>query len=179
MADPNVSPAEPQKSNFENFKIALKEISFAGGLLVFIITSLTSLSLSGVLTVLLEGGFSLDGEGLLLLFKTIRLTAPLTAGVAIVAYALWRKWIDSFFYTGILGAGVFALTSVLLQKNGQNLILNAWEEKPSGNVAISFLVSLLKQYFLLYTWAPFLSSLLIGIFLAWALHRLHEASKPS
>ncbi len=154
-----------------SLKQAVKDISSAGGLTVFLITTLTSFSLPGVLTTVLEGSFSLESEGVGLLFETIRLTAPLTLGIVLIALAIVREWVVDAYSMFFLSSIVLVLTTLALRSDGQSMVMDAWNNM-SGNPFVSFPKNLLIQYFELYFWKPFVSSFLVGGFLTWALNRL-------
>ena len=78
------NPAAKPEEKKHTLKQALKDISTAGGITVFVITTLTSFSLPGILSTVLQGDFSLDAEGIVLIWKMILLTAPLTIGIVVV-----------------------------------------------------------------------------------------------
>lgn len=164
-----INPAEePQKATL---KKALKDISTAGGLTVFVITMLSSFSLPGILSTLLKGEFGLDAEGIRLIWEMIRLTAPLTLGIAIIILALMQEWIEDGYAIIISSGIVLVITTLLLREDGQSIISTAWKSS-SGNILITFPLQLLIQYFRIYFWIPFVSSFIIGFFISWSVSRL-------
>jgi hypothetical protein len=164
--------AEPEKKK-HSLKQALKDISTAGGLAVFVITTLTSFSLPGILSTVLQGDFSLDAEGITLIYKMIRLTAPLTLGLVIVILALMREWVNEVWSTAILLSLVLIVTTLLLREDGQSIISVAWG-RTTGNPIFYFPLQLLLEYFRIYFWIPFVSSFIIAFFISWAISRLIE-----
>lgn len=155
----------------KSLKQAIKDISSAGGLTVFLITGLTSFSLPGILTTAMGGSFSLDAEGVGLLIETIQLTAPLTIGVTIIALAIVREWVEDAYGMFLLASIVMVLTTLTLKADGGNMVANAWKNM-QGNPFVAFPKNLFLQYFELYFWKPFVSSLLVSGFLTWTLNRL-------
>ncbi|WP_373552825.1 hypothetical protein [Haliscomenobacter sp.] len=162
--------AEPEKKK-HSLKQALKDISTAGGLAVFVITTLSSFSLPGILSTVLQGDFSLDAEGITLIFKMIRLTAPLTLGLVIVMLALMRDWVSELWSTAILLSLVLVVTTLFLREDGHSIISVVWA-RTTGNPLFNFPVQLLLEYFRIYFWIPFVSSFIIAFFIGWAVNRL-------
>lgn len=170
--NPAAEPAK-EKKNQQSLKQALKEISTAGGLTVFVITIISSFSLPGILATVLEGDFSLDAEGIVLLFKMIKLTAPLTLGLVIIMLALMRDWVSEFWSTAILTSVVLVATTLFLREDGQSIISAVWS-RTTGNPLFNFPLQLLLEYFRIYFWIPFVSSFIIGFFISWTVNRLIE-----
>ena len=170
MAMASVQPKSKQGKT-QSLKQAIKDISSAGGLTVFLITGLTSFSLPGILTTAMDGSFSLDAEGVGLLLETIQLTAPLTIGVTLIALAIVREWVEDAYAMFLLTSVVMVLTTLTLKADGGNMVVQAWKNM-QGNPFVAFPKNLLLQYFELYYWKPFVSSLLVSGFLTWTLNRL-------
>lgn len=169
------SAAEPEdkKKKKQSLKQALKEISTAGGLTVFVISTITSFSLPGILSTVLQGDFSLDAEGILLIYKMIKLTAPLTLGLVVVTLALMREWVSELWSTALLASAVLIVTTLFLREDGQSIISVVWS-RTTGNPLVNFPLQLLLEYFRIYFWIPFVSSFIIAFFISWALNRLIE-----
>ena len=170
-SEKDTKTAEKPDEKKHTIKAALKEISTAGGIAIFLITMLTSFSLPGILTTILQGSFSLDAEGLTLMGKMISLTAPLTIGISIVILALMREWITEVWGTALLTSAVLVVTTLLLREDGQSILSTAWS-RTTGNPFFYFPIQLLLEYFRIYFWAPFVSSFIIGFFISWSVYRL-------
>ena len=169
------SAAEPEdkKKKKQSLKQTLKDISTGGGITVFVLTMLSSFSLPGILATALEGSFSLDADGIVLLFNMIKLTAPLTLAIVVVILALMREWVSEFWSTALLTSAVLLVTTLFLREDGQSIISVVWS-RTTGNPLVNFPLQLLLEYFRIYFWIPFVSSFIIAFFISWALNRLIE-----
>lgn len=165
--------AESKQKKKQSLKQAFKEISTGGGITVFVITALSSFSLPGILSTVLQGDFSLDAEGILLIYKMIKLTAPLTLGLVVIIVALMREWVSEFWSTALLTSAVLIVTTLFLREDGQSIISVAWS-RTTGNALFYFPLQLLLEYFRIYFWIPFVSSFIISFFISWAVNRLIE-----
>ncbi|HOY21440.1 MAG TPA: hypothetical protein PLC89_29265 [Haliscomenobacter sp.] len=165
------NPAAKPDEKKHTLKQALKDISTAGGITVFVITTLTSFSLPGILSTVLQGDFSLDAEGIVLIWKMILLTAPLTIGIVVVIVALMREWVSEVWGISLLTSAVLIVTTFFLREDGQSILSLAWS-RTTGNPFFYFPIQLLLEYFRIYYWIPFVSSFIIGFFISWAINRL-------
>lgn len=158
------------------FSDAIRQIGTRMGVLGVLLTLLTSFSLPGVITTALNGDFGLTESGTASIIQNIRLTAPLTIGLAIIFFAVVKEWFENVIVLYLFGAVVLALTSVLFSQGGRNLVAYAWNAS-YGNPLFSFPTNLIKAYFQLYFWTPFVGSILTAGFLTWVLIKLGRVKK--
>jgi hypothetical protein len=158
------------------FSDAIRQIGTRMGVLGVLLTLLTSFSLPGVITTALNGDFGLTESGTASIIQNIRLTAPLTIGLTIIFFAIVKEWFENAIALYLFGAAVLVLTSVLFSQGGRDLVIYAWNVS-YGNPIFSFPTNLVKAYFQLYFWTPFIGSILTAGFLTWALVKLGRVRK--
>jgi hypothetical protein len=158
------------------FSQAIRQISSGVGILGVLLTVLTSFSLPGIITTAINGDFALNEAGTASIIHNIRLTAPLTIGLVIIFFAVIKEWFNEVVGLYLFSTAVLVTTSMLFSQAGRDLVSYAWRES-SGNVIFSFPTNLIKGYFQLYFWAPFVGAILTAIFLTWALLKLNKVKK--
>ncbi|MDQ8020773.1 MAG: hypothetical protein REI94_02975 [Moraxellaceae bacterium] len=145
------------------------------GFWVMLFMSLPTLATPALLNKLFAGGM-LDGEGMVSMGRLILLTAPLCAAVALYGIALLRGWLDweagavphllSVF--GLLALG--SVLNALFNPQAPVLLSQAWQaaaEHSGLTQIVAAVVFMLFGYLKAWGSWPFLSSLVVGGFLAW------------
>ncbi len=160
------------EESFPELKKAWKEVRWVG-FFVFIFVSIPSMAVSTLITKLLSPG-EMDAEMGQNLIEIGLKTAPLTLAVMIIIFAHLREWVESGWASLFLSIFVLVGTTLLLNKQGYEMVQTAWAQA-TGNVVISFFLNLMLGYLQLYFWWPFVSSLVIGSFGGWATYRIISA----
>ncbi|QQS31168.1 MAG: hypothetical protein IPM47_09730 [Sphingobacteriales bacterium] len=168
---PIVDKAEEEEL-FPELKKAWKDVRWVG-FFVFLFVSIPSMAVSTLLTKLLSPTAMNAEMGQNLLEIALK-TAPLTLAVIIIVFIHLRDWIEFGWGSLFLSIFVLLVTTLLLNKQGYEMIKLAWAQS-TGNVAITFLLNLLLGYLGMYFWWPFVCSLVVGTFGAWATNRLITA----
>ena len=92
-------------------------------------------------------------------------TIPLSVSVILISIAFFREWFSGlamFFYCFF----VITICTLVLAPDGLEIVIGG-VENPQGNVFTSTIVHIGKNYFEVYEWRYFASSLVLGIFLGW------------
>lgn len=107
-----------------------------------------------------------DGSKLERIWEVFKLTAPLSLSITLIALAVIRDWFEGIFLY-LFGFGVLILFTLVLHPTGWELLSRVFGEERTGNPVITYSFALMTEYILTYTWQYFVSSFIIGLFLAW------------
>jgi hypothetical protein len=135
------------------------------GFWVCLFISLPALGVPVLLGKILEPG-KLGVEEALSVWSLVKITAPLTVASAIVGIAVLRNWFTSLLPLSGFAAVMLIVATALSYNLGIGTSFDPFKTMPSGPLH-HILIRMLGRYYELYSPWAFISSLVVGGFLAW------------
>jgi hypothetical protein len=155
-------PATKQR----NLKQDVAEVRTVGFWVALVVT-LPTLSVPALAEKLLDPG-QLGVAEARSLWEVFSLTAPLTAAFAIFGVSLLRDWFENTFTWILFSAGIIAATTVIANAlsfgAGVSIIDVLYASRFSP---VNFVQNMVASYYAVYGFWSFMSSLVLGGFLAW------------